>query len=42
MISLQNLEKQMLHRANAKLSSEFSQVEYLIIDKITMVGSEFL
>ena len=32
----------MVHGANAKLSSEFCQIKYVIIDKISMVGSEFL
>ena len=36
------MEKQMLHGANAKLASELSQVKYVIIDKISMVGSDFL
>jgi len=42
MTSFQSLEKQMLHGANAKLSSELCQVKYVIIDEISMVGSEFL
>ena len=40
--SFQNLEQQMVHGANAKLSSEFCQLKYVIIDEISMVGSEFL
>ena len=32
----------MLHRANEKLSHEFFQVKYEIIDKMSMVGSKFL
>ena len=42
MTAFQNLEKKMLHGANAKLASELSQVKYVIIDEISMVGSEFL
>ena len=40
--SFQNLEQQMVHGANAKLSSELCQLKYVIVDKISMVGSEFL
>ena len=40
--SFQNLEQQMVHGANAKLSSELCQLKYVIIDEISMVGSEFL
>ena len=36
------MEKQMLHGANAKLASELSQVKYVIIDEISMVGSNLL
>ena len=37
----QNLEKQMLHGANASLASDLSQVKYVTIDEISMVGSNF-
>ena len=37
----ENLEKQMLHGAHASLASDLSQVKHVIIDEISMVGSNF-
>ena len=45
MTAFQNMEnqvKQVLRGANANLASELSQVKYVIIDEISMVGSDFL
>merc|ERR1711962_1008382 len=36
-----NLEKQLLHGANATLSHDLSQVKHVIIDEISMVGANF-
>ena len=36
-----NLEKQLLHGANATLAHDLSQVKHVIIDEISMVGANF-
>ncbi len=39
---MENQVKNVLFGANTNLASELSQVKYVIIDEISMVGSEFL
>ena len=41
MTLFQNLGKQILHGANAKISSEFCQLDYVIIEKISIVDQYF-